>query len=394
MTLSRLKYSVAETRMQLEFTPEEKAFQQEVRAWLAENKPDWSEWMGASREQLMAWEQKLATKNWLAIGWPKEFGGPGWTVTQRYIWDEECARAGAPGISVFGVVMCGPVIMAFGTPEQQAEHLPHITGGTRLWCQGYSEPGAGSDLASLKTKAERVGGEYIVNGQKIWTTAAHKADWIFCLVRTSSEGRPQEGISFLLIDMKSPGIEVRPIHSIDGEHHLNEVFFKDVHVPVENLVGEEGKGWTIAKFLLSHERTGVAGVPDCKGSIAELKQLSESDPTLSEDAVLQQRLAELEVDLMALEFTNLRALERAAAGHPPGPESSGLKIKGTELQQALAELQVEMGGYASLPWHTDAIGNAKYEKATMKYNIGRASTIYGGSNEIQKNVLAKFALGL
>ncbi len=380
--------------MQLEFSAEEKAFQQEVRTWLAENTPDWSDWMGATREQLMNWEQTLAKKHWLAVGWPKEFGGPGWSVTQRYIWDEECARVGAPGISVFGAVMCGPVLMAFGTPEQQAEHLPHIANGTRLWCQGYSEPGAGSDLASLKTKAERVGDEYIVNGQKIWTTAAHKADWIFCLVRTGSEGRPQEGISFLLIDMKSPGIEVRPIHSIDGEHHLNEVFFKDVHVPVTNLVGEEGKGWTIAKFLLGHERTGVAGVPGCKGQIARLKAQAEASKTLKDDASIQTRLAELEVDLMALEFTNLRALEVAASGKPPGPESSGLKIKGTELQQALAELEVEMGGYASLPWQSDPIAEPAYANATGNYNIGRASTIYGGSNEIQKNVLAKFALGL
>ncbi len=381
--------------MQIEFSAEDKAFQLEVRNWLAENVPaQWSGSLSPEREELMAWEQKLAGRGWLAVTWPREFGGTGWTATQRHIWNEECARAGAPEPSVFGLNMCGPVLIAFGTPEQQAEHLPHIAAGTRLWCQGYSEPGSGSDLASLKTRAERDGDDYIVNGQKIWTTSAHIADWIFCLVRTSQEERKQEGISFLLIDMKTPGIEVRPILSIDGEHHLNEVFFENVRVPVANRVGEEGKGWTIAKYLLGHERTGIAGVPMCKSHIAGLRQLAAADPALRDDPHVERRITELEVDLMALEFTNLRALERAEAGQPPGPESSGLKIKGTELQQAIAELRVEMGGYAALPWQAEAIGDPGYAKATVHYNIGRASTIYGGSNEIQKNVLAKFALGL
>ena len=380
--------------MNLEFSAEEKAFQQEVREWLAENTPRGAAGFTMEREPMMAWEQKLASKGWLAVSWPKQYGGPGWTPTQRYIWDEECARAGAPTHSVFGINMCGPVIMAFGTPEQKEEHLPPIANGTRLWCQGYSEPGSGSDLASLKTRAERDGDEYVVNGQKIWTTAAHISDWIFCLVRTSQGERKQEGISFLLIDMQSPGIEVRGIRSIDGEHHRNEVFFKDVRVPVANRVGEEGKGWTIAKFLLGHERTGIAGVPQCKATLARLKELQEADPVLRDDARSTQDLAALEVDLLALEYTNLRALERAGSGKPPGPESSGLKIKGTELQQALSECKVEMGAYASLPWKAEPIAAADYAGATAAYNIGRASTIYGGTNEIQKNVLAKFALGL
>lgn len=380
--------------MNLEFTAEEKAFQQEVRDWLAANKPDFPPALTFEREQIMAWEQTLASKGWLAVSWPKEYGGPGWTATQRYIWDEECARANVPGHSVFGINMCGPVIMAFGTAEQKAEHLPHIAGGTRLWCQGYSEPGSGSDLASLKTRAERDGDEYVVNGQKIWTTSAHIADWIFCLVRTSQGERKQEGISFLLIDMKTPGIEVRPIHSIDGQHHLNEVFFKDVRVPVANRVGEEGKGWTIAKFLLGHERTGIAGVPMCKSAIRELKTLQERDPVLRNDSRVTEDIAALDVELLALEYTNLRALERAESGKPPGPESSGLKVKGTELQQALSEFKVELGGLASLPWQADPIADPAYAGATSAYNIGRASTIYGGTNEIQKNVLAKFALGL
>ena len=380
--------------MNLEFSAEEKAFQQEVREWLRANKPDFPPSLTHSREQTMAWEQTLASKGWLATGWPKEYGGTGWTATQRYIWDDECALANVPGVNPFGVSMCGPVLMAFGSDEQKAEHLPHIVNATRLWCQGYSEPGSGSDLASLKTRAERDGDEYVVNGQKIWTTSAHIADWIFCLVRTDSEGRKQEGISFLLIDMKTPGIEVREIRSIDGAHHLNEVFFKDVRVPAKNLVGEEGKGWTIAKFLLGHERTSIAGVPMCKAAIAELKDLRDADPMLRDDPKIDEDIAALEVDLLALEFTNLRALERAESGKPPGPESSGLKIKGTELQQALAEFKVELGAYASLPWQADAIGQPAYAGATASYNIGRAATIYGGTNEIQKNVLAKFALGL
>lgn len=380
--------------MNLEFTNEEKAFQQEVRAWLNENTPKGHTGFTMEREEMLAWEQTLAKAGYLAVSWPKAYGGTGWTATQRYIWDEECARAGAPTHSVFGINMCGPVIMAFGNDAQKAEHLPHIANGTRLWCQGYSEPGSGSDLASLKTRAERDGDAYVVNGQKIWTTSAHIADWIFCLVRTGQSERKQEGISFLLIDMNTPGIEVRAIHSIDGEHHLNEVFFKDVRVPVENRVGDEGKGWTIAKFLLGHERTGIAGVPQCKSGLAQLQALQDADPALAHDPRVDEDLAALEVDLLALEFTNLRALERAQSGKPPGAESSGLKIRGTELQQALAEYRVEMGASASLPWQAEPIGEHAFANAVANYNIGRASTIYGGTNEIQKNVLAKFALGM
>lgn len=380
--------------MDLSLTPQELSFQKEIREWLEQNAPAHTGALTMERDFVMRWEQKLASKGWLAANYPKEYGGPGWNATQRYIWSEECARVNAPGNSVFGLQMCGPVIMAFGTPEQKAEHLPHITGGTRIWCQGYSEPGAGSDLAALKTMAIRDGDDYLVTGQKIWTTGAHIADWIFCLVRTSSETRRQEGISFLLIDMKTPGVEVRPIYSIDGEHHLNEVFFNQVRVPVSNRIGDEGKGWTIAKFLLTHERTGIAAVPQCKAALESLKALAKQDPGLRGQAHISRRLAELEVDLLALEFTNLRALERAQGGKPPGPESSGLKIKGTELQQELGELAVEMGGPSTLPWKAAAIGLPQYAGATANYNIGRASTIYGGTNEIQKNVLAKLVLGL
>ena len=380
--------------MNIEFSAEEAAFQLEVRDWLRANKPDFPAALTHSREQTMLWEQRLASQGWLANTWPKQYGGPGWSATQRYIFDTEVALANAPYINPFGVTMCGPVIMAFGTPEQKEEHLPHIANATRLWCQGYSEPGSGSDLASLKTRADKDGDDYVVNGQKIWTTSAHIADWIFCLVRTDSSGRKQEGISFLLIDMKTPGIEVRAIPSIDGAHHLNEVFFKDVRVPANNLVGQEGKGWTIAKFLLGHERTSIAGVPMCQAALEQLKNLRDNDENLRNDSRVDEDLAALEVDLLALEYTNFRALERAQSGKPPGPESSGLKIKGTELQQAFAEYKVEMGAYASLPWQAEAIGDPAFANATASYNIGRASTIYGGTNEIQKNVLAKFALGL
>ena len=379
--------------MNLDFTEEEQAFQLEIRAWLEENVPKEPP-TEMAREVLLAWDQKLASGGVLATGWPKEYGGTGWTATQRYIWGEECARVGAPSNSTFGITMCGPVLMAYGTPEQKAEHLPHIVNGTRLWCQGYSEPGAGSDLAALKTRAEKDGDHYIVNGQKIWSTAAHIADWCFCLVRTSTGERKQEGISFLLIDMSSPGIETRPIVTIDGHHHLNEIFFKDVRVPVSNRVGDEGKGWTIAKYLLGHERTMIAGVPESKQVIQSLKDLVARDPGLADHPTAARRIGELEVELMALEYTNLRALERAEQGAPPGPESSGLKIKGSELQQLLSEFRVELGGCASLPWKAEAIGEPDYRRATEAYNFNRATTIYGGTNEIQKNVLAKFALGL
>ncbi|MDN5873023.1 MAG: acyl-CoA dehydrogenase family protein [Sinobacteraceae bacterium] len=379
--------------MNLEFSAEERALQREVRQWLQANKPNFAPALTHSREQTLAWEQTLAKQGWLVVNWPQEYGGPGWTATQRYIWDSECARANVPGVSPFGVGMCAPVLMAFGTDEQKAEHLPHMANATRLWCQGYSEPGSGSDLASLKTRAVRDGDVYMVTGQKTWTTSAHIADWMFALVRTSSDGRKQEGISFVLIDMATPGIEVREIRTIDGEHHLNEVFFEDVPVPAQNLVGDEGRGWTVAKYLLGHERTSIARVPFCHSQLAELKTLQEADPAQRGDTRISEDIAALEVDLLALEFTNLRALERAEGGKPPGAESSGLKIKGSELQQALAEYRVEMGGDACLPWKAEAIGEQAYAVAVSAYNIGRASTIYGGSNEIQRNVLAKLALG-
>lgn len=385
--------------MNFDFLPEDQAFRAEIRAWMQANVPRDPNGrvtgMRIGKETQFAWEKKLAAKGWLAYSWPKEFGGPGWTATQRDIFDTERALAGAPSIIPFGVNMLGPVLMKFGSPAQQQRYLPRILRAEEAWCQGYSEPGSGSDLASLKTQALRQGDKYIVNGQKIWTTQAHWADWIFCLVRTSTEASKQQGISFLLIDMRSKGIEVRPITTIDGHHHLNEVFFTDVEVPVENLVGEEGQGWTIAKFLLTHERTTIAAVGDSKRQIAGLKATVARDPALKDDPQAARRIAELEVDLLALEYTNLRTLDRIARGQSPGAESSGLKIKGTELQQAITEAQLELGGLDAMPWQDEVPGaEPVYRAANTRYNFLRACTIYGGSNEIQKNVLAKFLVGL
>lgn len=379
--------------MNFDLSPEERAFQQEVRAWMRENVPGGGEQMqlGIPIDKTIQqdWERKLAAKGWLAYTWPREYGGPGWSATQRHLFDQERAVAGAPASSPFGLLMLGPVLMAFGSPQQKARYLPKIAAAEEYWCQGYSEPGAGSDLAGLKTRAERDGDHYIVSGQKIWTTQAHWADFMFCLVRTDAEVPKQQGISFLLIDMRSPGIEIRPIHTIDGHHHLNEVFLKDVRVPVENLVGREGQGWTIAKYLLTHERSGLAGVGDSRREIDRLRRAA------SGDAGARRRIAELEVELLALEYSNLRALDRTARGESPGAESSVLKIKGTELQQAIAEAQVELGGYDALPWLTQrTFGDPVWAMATQRYNFLRASTIYGGSTEIQKNIIAKQLLGL
>lgn len=384
--------------MNLDFSPDDQAFRAEVRTWLHDNvpkRPGLAIGIPSHKETQFAWERKLGQKGWLAYQWPKEYGGPDWTATQRYIFDTERALAGAPPASPFGLMMLGPVLMAYGNDAQKQRYLPKIARGEEFWCQGYSEPGAGSDLASLKTLALRDGDHYVVSGQKIWTTQAHWADFMFCLCRTNTEVPKQQGISFLLIDMKTPGIEIRPITTIDGHHHLNEVFLTNVKVPLENLVGKEGQGWTIAKYLLTHERTGLAGVADSQRQIELLKAAVKNDPALAGDPFVRRRIAALEVDLLALEYTNLRTLDRVAKGQPPGAESSGLKIKGTELQQAISEAQLEFGGLAALPWLTEIEGgDPVFRGATQRYNFLRASTIYGGSNEIQKNVLAKLLLGL
>src|ERR1700752_1218075 len=331
--------------MDLNFTPEEQAFRQEIRSWVQANlPPDISHKvhnaLRLSKDDLQRWARILGKKGWHGFAWPKEFGGPGWNSVQRHLFEEECALAGAPRIIPFGPVMVAPVIMAFGSPEQHKKHLPGIMSGEVWWSQGYSEPGSGSDLASLKTRAERRGDKYIVNGQKTWTTLGQYADWIFCLVRTSSEGRPQSGISFLLIDMKSPGITVRPIVMLDGEHEINEVWFNDVEVPVANRIGEENQGWTYAKFLLGHERMSNAGLGPSKRALRELKAIAAAAPTgggrpLIEMPRFRDRIAEAEIDLMALEVMVLRVIAMDRERHTPGPEASLPKLRGRQIQQTI-----------------------------------------------------------
>ncbi|MDA8653957.1 acyl-CoA dehydrogenase family protein [Alphaproteobacteria bacterium] len=395
--------------MDIEFTAEDNAFRAEVRQFIEDNYPKHLIGMDRSelnREDFLAWHKILAKKGWVAPSWPKEFGGTGWTVTQKYIFGEESARFGTIPPLPFGVAMLGPVIYTFGSDEQKASVLPGILSGDTWWCQGYSEPGAGSDLASLKTRAVRDGDHYVVNGHKIWTTLAQFADRMFCLVRTGNEGVRQQGISFLLIDMDTPGITVRPIITIDGGHEVNEVFLEDVRVPVENLVGEEDKGWTIAKFLLGNERSGIAGVARSKKAITRLKDIARSEnldgTPLLETADFARKIAELEIDLTALEYTELRTLASESKGQGPGPESSILKVKGTEIQQRITELTMEAVGNYAAPWVPKldigdnylAIGPEYSHSVSQDYFNMRKTSIYGGSNEIQRNIIAKMVLGL
>jgi alkylation response protein AidB-like acyl-CoA dehydrogenase len=390
--------------MDIQFTAEDLAFRDEVRQFLNEhltyeirNKAV----VGGEVDPRIAcaWQKVLYDKGWVAPLWPKKYGGTGWSVTRTYIFETEYALAGAPGLMPFGLKMVGPVIYTFGTDEQKARFLPDILQANTWWCQGYSEPGAGSDLAALQTRAERDGDDYIVNGQKIWTTYAQHADWIFCLVRTDVSAKKQEGISFLLIDMKSPGIEVRKIASIDNQHSLNEVFFDNVRVPVANRIGEENKGWTYAKYLLTHERTAIAGVAQSKLALRKLRELARQEVASgrmsAQDLAFENRLAQIEIELMALEYTELRAVASAASGNAPGPESSILKIRGTEIQQAISELAVSTCGlYAHVLKEDEPVGNDYAWAVSAKYLYGRAATIYGGSNEVQKNIIAKAILGL
>jgi alkylation response protein AidB-like acyl-CoA dehydrogenase len=351
------------------------------------------------------WHRILARRGWVAPGWPREYGGPGWTPVQRHIFEEECARAGTPPVLPFGVNMVAPVIMAFGSEEQKAHYLPRILSCEDWWCQGYSEPGAGSDLASLKTTAVRDGDHYIVNGQKTWTTLAQHADMIFCLVRTDPTVRKQEGISFLLIDMHAPGVTVRPIIMLDEDHEVNEVFFDNVRVPVANLVGQENRGWTYAKYLLGHERTGIAAVGRSKRELARLKELARREhkngAPLLRDPLFAAKVADLEIELMALEMTVLRVL--AQADRAPGPEASLLKVRGTEIQQRLSELMVEAAGPLALPFDP-AYLEGEVEHSVIDDDFAapllphyfnfRKTSIYGGSNEIQRNIISQMILGL
>ncbi len=399
--------------MNLEFSPEEIAFRDEVRAFIETNYPKHLKGKvlreDLSREDFLAWHKILGKKGWSAPAWPKEYGGTGWTATQRYIWLEENARGETIPPMPFSVSMVGPVIYTFGSPEQKQRFLPGILSGDVWWCQGYSEPGAGSDLASLKTRAVREGDHYIVNGQKTWTTLAQYADWGFFLVRTDpNAAKPQEGISFLLIDMKSPGVSVRPIKMLDGGYEVNDVFLDNVKVPVDQRIHEENKGWTCAKFLLAHERAGIAGVARSKRNVERLKSIAKAEigddgKPLIESEDFRRKLAQLEIDLSALEMTELRVLARESAGKGPGPESSLLKIKGTEIQQRLTELTLEaVGNYAQpyareFPKHSGnefPIGPDHAHHAAPIYFNWRKASIYGGSNEIQRNIIAKMVLGL
>ena len=396
--------------MDLNFTPEELAFRAEVRQWVADSLPkDLSHKvfnsLRLSRDDMQRWGQILGVKGWLGYGWPTQFGGPGWTAVQKHLFEEECALAGAPRIMPFGPVMVAPVIMAFGTPEQQQRFLPGIASGEVWWSQGYSEPGSGSDLASLKTRAERIttpaGSHFLVNGQKTWTTMGQYGDWIFCLVRTSTEGKPQTGISFLLIDMKSAGITVRPIITMDGEHEVNEVFFDNVEVPLENLIGEENKGWTYAKHLLAHERTNIADVNRAKRELERVKRIAKAEGVY-DDQRFRDQIALLEVDIVALEMMVLRVLSAEKNGKQSLDVAGLLKIRGSEIQQRYAELMMMAAGPATLAyeheameagWQGDFAGAAVCAPLAGTYFNMRKTTIYGGSNEVQRNIVAQTVLG-
>ena len=388
--------------MDLNFTPEEEIFRSEVRAFLAEKLPArLSDKVGdgehLSKADMEEWHAILNARGWLANHWPVEHGGPGWSAIEKFIFENECSLAGAPRIVPFGVNMLGPVLIKYGSEAQKRYWLPRILDGSDWWCQGYSEPGAGSDLASVKTSALRrqdaQGDHYIVNGQKTWTTLGQYANMIFCLVRTNREAKKQEGISFLLIDMNTPGVEVRPIVTLDGEHEVNEVFFTDVRVPAANLVGEEDRGWTCAKYLLTYERTNIAGVGLSVAALERLKHLAaqrtRNGRPLAEDPSFAARLARVEIDLENMKTTNLRVIAAVAGGGVPGAESSMLKIRGTEIRQEISSLARRAMGPHARPFGPEAESSA-----AAQYFNNRKLSIFGGSNEIQKNIISKMILGL
>ena len=402
--------------MDMDFSPQDIAFREEVRSFLADKLP---EHLRAGSRQTpgvfvepdigMEWHRILNEQGWVAPHWPEEDGGTGWSPTQKFIFEKECALAGAPGISILGLRLVGPVICAFGTPEQKARFLPKILSGENYWCQGYSEPGSGSDLASLKTSARVEDGKYIVNGSKIWTTHAHHADWIFALVRTNTEVKKQAGITFLLLPMDQPGIEVTPIMSMSGDHEVNQVFFTDAQTPVENRIGEEGQGWTIAKFLLENERGGSCFAPRLLQNIATLSALAEAQPSgvngaMAHDTRFRDRLSRVKLDAEALEVTELRILADLAKGRQPGPQTSLVKMLSSNISQQVDTLRLELLGHDALQLPLDRplygneapepIGSEIAQVAMGNYLNNRASTIFGGSDEVQKNIIAKTVLGL
>ena len=404
--------------MDLAFSKDELAFQKEVRDWISANMPvevaeesRRSRTSHVSKERLLQWQRKLAERGWLCPNWPKEHGGPGWSSTQKFIFEMEMARADSPYLSSFSLKMVAPVLMKYGSDAQKKRFLPKIAAAEELWCQGYSEPGSGSDLASLRTRAERQGDHYIVNGQKIWTTNAHFADWIFCLVRTSNEGKRQEGISFLLIDMKSPGIRIDPIYLVDGtrtpmRHEVNQVFFTDVEVPVENRVGEENKGWTYAKYLLEFERGGQAHGPRLRKAFRHLQTLSKTQldagEPLSASPAWREKMAALEMEIDAVEMNEMMFYSSLKTGDAPGNMASVVKMRGTEVGQKVTEMAVEAVGWYGAPFtelrnydsNIVPVGGEYVDDVSPRYFNTRKTTIYGGSSEVQRNVLAKAMLGL
>jgi alkylation response protein AidB-like acyl-CoA dehydrogenase len=402
--------------MDMEFSPEDIAFREEVRDFLKHNLPDRLR-EGARRtpgvfvepDIGMEWHRILAEKGWVAPHWPKEYGGTGWTPTQKFIFEKECALAGAPSLAILGLRLVGPVICEFGTDEQKERFLPRILSGEDYWCQGYSEPGSGSDLASLKTTARLEDGEYVVNGSKIWTTHAHHANWIFALVRTDPNVKKQAGITFLLIPMDQPGVEVTPIHSMSGDHEVNAVFFTDARTPAANRIGEEGQGWTIAKFLLENERGGSCFAPRLLQSIEKLEELAKEQPSgtngaLAHDPRFRDRLARARLDAEALEVTELRILAELAKGLAPGPQTSLVKLLSANIGQEIDTLRLELLGpdALQLPLERPLYGNeapepvgSEFAQTAMgRYLNNRAATIFGGSDEVQKNIIAKTVLGL
>jgi alkylation response protein AidB-like acyl-CoA dehydrogenase len=393
--------------MDLNYSAEELAFRDEASTWLRANLPaelrdKVTRYRPLAKADLLRWHKILAAKGWIAPAWPQEWGGTGWNVVKRYIFEEACGYAGAPPLVPFGLLMCAPVLLKFGTDVQKQRFLPRIYQGEDFWCQGYSEPGSGSDLASLRTRAVRDGDHYVVNGQKTWTTLAHMADWIFCLVRTDQGlERKQDGISFLLIDMTTPGVSVRPLKLLDGSQEVNEVFFDDVRVPVDNRVHDEGKGWTVAKYLLGHERMNTARIGASQRELESLKafaakQQKDGKPLL-DDPRFRDRVSRVEVELLALSITNLRCLDQLRTGSAPGAQVSMLKIKGTEIQQALTELMMQAVGPLAQPCAPrEQAADVDTFTATLapRYCNYRKTSIYAGSNEIQRNIIAKMALGL
>ncbi|MDP6346013.1 MAG: acyl-CoA dehydrogenase family protein [Alphaproteobacteria bacterium] len=404
--------------MDLTFSPEDAAFRRDVRSFLREATPPELKYkvengIEMQRQDVIGWHKILYEKGWVAPNWPKEYGGPGWSLTQKYIFDEELGLAGAPRLVVFGLNMCGPVLIGFGTEEQKKRFLPPMLSAEHVWCQGYSEPNAGSDLASLRTTAVRDGDHWVINGGKTWTTKAHWANWCFLLARTSTTGKKQEGITFILLDLETPGIEIRPIYLMDGLHETNHVFFTDVRVPIENTVGEIDKGWSIGKYLLAHERMSGGSLGAHKTLLRQLKEIAGEDEQnggrpLAEDPDFARRIAEIELELRTLEAFDLRAIDKLSrdgemGGRAIGVEANIHKIRNSEILQRLLELKMEAIGYYAMPYLLSALGDgwneppigAEYANGcTPAYLQFRKVSIYSGSNEIQHNIIAKAQLGM